>query len=600
MRREVKRLARSKTALFAVAIAALGPTLFSLPWVDSHLGAHFVSQLLVVAVGLPCLIVLARNAPLTAVEPAASKRSQTQPTGRGRRTSARQRERAPAARKAIPALAQPERIRLAARLAAGFGVWVLVATLLSPLPAIAFFGLQARANGALLGLSLGAAWAIGVSSGREAAAAIETVLLGVVGLNAVVALIQGTSGVGTAFGHAQGLFGNPVFLAGLLSGGLWLVVQRFRTDQRWGWAVVLVVAAIQTTGSRFALLLLPVVVVASLYVLTRRRTALLVLAIVAGVALGGALAAVGGTSSATARAGQGIAGGGFSQRLEIWSWSARAVTHRPVQGQGPGQVMAATERFKTLAFARHDPERTFDDAHNLIVEYSVTTGVPGAALLIAFTVVALLLAGWRSPLAGFAILALALHGVEPPHAELTPLVFLALGAAATGLDPLLIHVPRGLRAALVSLAAVVGGVIVVGSGYGFELTEQRVPCLQRQPHCAPAAPDVVVPLSAHRQDRCANTKLKGAARWLTITAAHEPYVASLWTQLAFVEEQNGDFVDAEAHYRRALEDNRYSVDTLNRLVALLIRTGRSQEARAYIDRSLQVTPDQPSLRKLLQ
>ena len=72
MRRELKRLSRSRTALFAVAIVALGPTLLSAPWVDSHLGAHFVSQLLTVAVGLPCLIVLARKAPLAAIEPDAS------------------------------------------------------------------------------------------------------------------------------------------------------------------------------------------------------------------------------------------------------------------------------------------------------------------------------------------------------------------------------------------------------------------------------------------------------------------------------------------------------------------------------------------------
>ena len=108
MRREVKRLARSKTAVFTVAMAALGPTLLSLPWVDTHLGANFVWQLLVVAVGLPCLFVLARNAPIAAMEPAESKRSQPQSTGRGRRTSARQRQRPPA-RKAIPTLAQPDR-----------------------------------------------------------------------------------------------------------------------------------------------------------------------------------------------------------------------------------------------------------------------------------------------------------------------------------------------------------------------------------------------------------------------------------------------------------------------------------------------------------
>ena len=120
MRREVKRLSRSRTALFAVAIAALGPTVLSTPWADSHLGAHFVSQLLIVAVGLPCLIVLTRNAPLAALEPDASKRSP--PPSRGRRASGRQRPRALPARKVGPPVAQPDRVRLAARLAVGFGI----------------------------------------------------------------------------------------------------------------------------------------------------------------------------------------------------------------------------------------------------------------------------------------------------------------------------------------------------------------------------------------------------------------------------------------------------------------------------------------------
>src|SRR5205823_4033201 len=136
-----QRLPRSRPALLPVAVPALGPPLLSSPWADSHLGAHFVSQLLIVAVGLPCLIVLARNAPLAALEPDASKRSP--PPSRGRRASGRQRPRALPARKVAPPVAQRDRVRLAALLAVGLGVWLLVATVLSPQPAVAFFGVQA-------------------------------------------------------------------------------------------------------------------------------------------------------------------------------------------------------------------------------------------------------------------------------------------------------------------------------------------------------------------------------------------------------------------------------------------------------------------------
>jgi tetratricopeptide (TPR) repeat protein len=180
------------------------------------------------------------------------------------------------------------------------------------------------------------------------------------------------------------------------------------------------------------------------------------------------------------------------------------------------------------------------------------------------------------------------------------LLFLALGAAASGPDPLRIGVPRALRTALVIVAAVVGGVIAVGCGY--VLTSPRA---SSAAYADARVARRLLPMWAVSYLRtaridAAHSRFKGAEHWLTVATQREPYEAILWTQRASVEEQNGALVDAEAHYRRALEDDKYSVIALNRLVELLVRTGRPQEARVYLRRSLQVTPNQPEMRKLLQ
>src|SRR5205085_7024689 len=139
--------------------------------------------------------------------------------------------------------------------------------------------------------------------------------------------------------------------------------------------------------------------------------------------------------------------GGVRPRVETWLSARHVLARHPFLGSGPGRFRAATSRYRTLRLVRAGgADRLFADGHNLAVEYAVTTGLPGLALLGVWLALAVRRAGWRPPLAGFALVVLAMHALEPQNVALTPLAFLALGAAAPLTDGLPRVVPAAGRA----------------------------------------------------------------------------------------------------------------------------------------------------------
>src|SRR5207249_1102745 len=121
-------------------------------------------------------------------------------------------------------------------------------------------------------------------------------------------------------------------------------------------------------------------------------------------------------------------GGGIGQRWATWKAGAHAVAHRPVLGAGPGRFGAATLPYRTLATVRQgQADAYYVDAHNIVVEYAATTGLFGLAALLAW--VTLMFRGASGPLLAFAAVLLVLHLTEPMSVGVTPLAFLALGAA---------------------------------------------------------------------------------------------------------------------------------------------------------------------------
>jgi O-antigen ligase len=601
---------RSALGYFVLAAAIAAPTVVVIPTIASYLALRFLFLLLVVSAGIPCLATLVLNQPFQAavlpqvVEAHAAPGRRTRSRGGGRQRPSR-RVRPPARAKPSVVVAQPERLRLGARVGAVFAVWTILAMLLSHYPALSFFGAYLEGNGALLTISLVAAWAIGVVIGRQVASLLEWALLGGVCANAVVALFQSSVGYGLFASRAPGFFLNPVTAGSFMVAGFWLVVHRTAADWRWAVVAALVAAGLQAAGSRFAIGLLPVAVVASVPIVGRRRAALLAGFVVLGLVIGGVLTTVGGSQSASSRAAQGTAGGGFTSRLQMWSAGGHAVLKRPLLGAGPGQFAEATGPLRTLRYAQTEgPETTFGDAHNLFVEYAVTTGIPGLLLLVAFIIVALLLAGWRSPLAGFAILGLAMHLVQISEPVPTPLFFLALGAAATGPVPIKVVVPIAVRATSVAVAVLVGSLISIGSlalnirprsyaqAYPQLRLARRLLSIWSDPFDTTASIDnnfvSTDPTAAQRE-----------IHWRLVAAQKEPDDPNGWSFLAEREQASGHLGDAQTHYVRSLHDNPYSVATLNDLGGLLVKVGKPQLARPYFERSLEVVPGQPGIRAQL-
>src|SRR5207302_9151293 len=185
--------------------------------------------------------------------------------------------------------------------------------------------------------------------------------------------------------------------AGFAAGAFWIAVGHFeRRPAAWAAFAVLVATAVEVSGSRFALGLVVVAVLSAFALLGWRSVAVLSLCLGVGVGIGVGLTHYGGGMSVTTRSGAAVASG-IRPRLETWLSARHALVERPVLGSGPGRFRAATSRFRTLRLVRAEgADRLFVDAHDMAVEYAVTTGLPGLALLLGWLALAVRRAGWRS------------------------------------------------------------------------------------------------------------------------------------------------------------------------------------------------------------
>jgi hypothetical protein len=169
--------------------------------------------------------------------------------------------------------------------------------------------------------------------------------------------------------------------------------------------------------------------------------------------------AVGSSGTTTARAGT-AGSSGLGTRAEMWKSTLEALPERPLLGFGPGRYVSVSSPRRTLEIARYEgPDVLYSDAHNLVVEYAVATGVLGLGLLGAW----LVLSARRvvGPLGGFCVIAAIVGLVQPQYVGLTALTALALGGAmARAPTPRLADAPRWGRAA-VALGALlaVGGAL---------------------------------------------------------------------------------------------------------------------------------------------
>lgn len=471
----------------------------------------------------------------------------------------------------------------------------LASTVFSDAPLLSVLGLYNWGTGALFVASLAGAWSIGAALDEHGRRAVKTALLLAVGANVAAALAGLVLPVEELRlrpdGRSSGLLGNPVHLGAFLAAGLTLVGPWFRSRPLPGSLLVVGTAAtLQLSGSRLSLVLGLLVALGPVLRWPLRLAGAFLALLLVGVVVGGMLAEPRGGASGSARLGA-VEASTPTARLETW-WSARrAAADAPVLGAGPGRFRAATSQYRTKKLALAEgSERVFTDAHNLLVEYVVTTGIVGFACLLAWLIVTIRLAA--GPLLVFGLVLFVHHLLQPQWVGTTPLVFLALGAAMAGAvaGPGRTKMTGVATAVLAAVALPVAVRLLLGD---FHLAQARLDF--DLPHALKA--DAMLghwPQPAQLVARITIVepgpgRAAEARHWMEIAAGRDPTDPELWNDLADLEQRNGFTQQAERHYREALRHDPWSGRASAGLGRLRFAEARYAEAVPFLERAAELT-----------
>ena len=448
----------------------------------------------------------------------------------------------------------------------------------------AVFGLYNWGTGLLFIWCLVGVWALGASVTEAGRKRVVLGLVTGIGISAAVGVLQVVVDLGVPFlgspvdDRATGFAGNPVHLAALALGVVAMAAAK--VDERWWWLVAVGAGAmvIQLAGSRFALLLLPLLVVALLAWRGWRQAAAVLACLVIGLGVGSGVAGLGEaqTSSTDRVTALSASGGGVTARLETWLSARHAIADRPLFGEGPGRFRAATSPHRTLKLARAEgPDRVFEDAHNLVVEYAVTTGLLGVVgfagwLWLAVAKVRVVI------LAVFAAALLALHVVQPQSLGTTPLALLALGAStrASFSAPLPVQRRRAMVPLIAgALAMLSGAVLLIGDAqlqrarldFDEPASKRSVRLLAPWPNPATVRARMFSFQALEEPDGAAVEK---ALRWRREAVKRAPDAGALWNQLAQDQVASRHVDEALNSYRQALAMDPWSLRALRGLEQL--------------------------------
>lgn len=502
-------------------------------------------------------------------------------------------------------LARRSEVSTAARAAGAFLVVGLVSALVSKAVLVGIFGLYTWGTGWLFWCAVMACWAIGTSVSTRGVTLIGTGLLAGVAVNALVAIAQvagqlHTGVVGLYQGQADGLMGNPIHLEALLLGGLGILAHRVaRGELVWLGLVALASGALELSGERFALLLLAALV---LYVLARFRSrAAAAFTVVLGASYG--LAWLASSTSLHSRITR-VAGTSSNPRLIVWKLAFHSLLHHVVLGVGPGETRSAISAIETPALARRLAlGEYFADAHNIVVEIVVTTGLVGLACIAVFVLATGRRA--RGDLVAFALLVVAVEMIEPLNVATLPLAALALGAAGTrvaragqrasAVPPS--RSPGVLRGILVGLAVVVAGVAIAGDvEIARGQAQESYPAARLGSDLlavwsAPAALTAEVanyrsfatrdgPLWSHR-----------ARDWYRVALTRDPTDPGLWFDIGEADVRLGQTRAATAAFEQSLRWNPSGAQALTALGILAEHRSDWPAAAGYFTRAVAVSND---------
>jgi hypothetical protein len=480
--------------------------------------------------------------------------------------------------------------------------------LLSSRPWMSVLGLYNWGTGLLFLICCAGLWAIGATVlDRDRGLVVAALVAGVL-TSSLVALLQAFDAVDVASlqarGRAWGLAGNAVHLGALSAGLVALSVAQAR---RWpAWCALAFVGSLvaQLSGTRFALVVIVLATILGALRAGPRRGAVVVVAVLAGLGAGSVIAASGGLSSASGRStapGTDLVAGGTTQvRVEVWRSALTAFGDEPIIGSGPGRFRAATSAHRSLEEARIEGgDALYVDAHNIVVEHMVTTGALGALALLVW----LGLASRRATghLLWFALALLAMSLVEPMHAGVTPLAFLALGVAG-GTEPA--GASRWHRQAMMASLAI--GILAAVTLLAFDTSLIRA--VDRSDEALARRADRLIrpwPEGASVRARLAEAEVRSGERpvddaidlWRD-AVRRDPSNPVHLVALADAVRYSGDTSLAEELYKRGLEFNPWSTVALQRLASLAEERGDLASAHRWARLALEVEAI-PSMEELV-
>ncbi|HMD46718.1 MAG TPA: O-antigen ligase family protein [Acidimicrobiales bacterium] len=525
----------------------------------------------------------------------------------------------------------------AARASVAFVAVSALAMALSLRPVLSAVGLYQQFDGWLFIVALAGCWALGTALNDVDRHLLESSIIAAAVVNAVMAIFEeffdvSRIGLPQAYPSIVGLLGNPVFLCALLAGSLALLGTRFRqVPRQWWLPVALIGVGLGLGAERLGLVLAVVVAGFEVWdgfgapgtgrvgpaVRAQQHRALGFAGLVIGGLLVGSLigrlrAATGGALSHLASS---TAQGTYGQRFGAWASALHAIAHRPLIGYGPGQFRSATSAYYSYAAWRIEPGSQFSDAHNIFLQYATTTGLLGLAALVVWLVFAF--GHRRGRLVGFALILLVSELVEPVNAVITPLAFMALGAAALsmrdGAPPPGTRAPRwaGWTAVVCAALAAVPAVALVVGDAALNRSAAQFSVAQDQDALVSAGtantllspwPEPATRLSLIHQYLALghhHAQAADAIGWAKVALARDPTYSFLITNVANSEALSGHLNEASATARRALVPSPFWYPAMNILGTIAFVQHHDQLGRYWLRRSLHADPNQPYERRVL-
>jgi len=501
----------------------------------------------------------------------------------------------------------PRPSRLAASCFLG---WAGLSVIANPQPGLSLWGHANWGTGWLFMAALVGVWAIGAQLDQRSRTGVRRALVAAALVTVAACVLESVAdlrdyGLRLFTGRPVGLLGNPVHVGGFLAASLTLVTlgpgpRRLALGATTAGVLGL---GLGLSGSRAG----AASAVVALGWLVRRwgwRASLLAAgATLIGVSAAGAVSS---TGQAVVERLQGDGAVNASARPYSWGEAVAAIAERPALGSGPGRYQEATTVHRTPAHARLAPDTYFEDAHNLPLEYATTIGLPGLALFVVW----LLFAGReaRGPMLWFGVALVPFSMLQPQTVGLTPLAFLALGAAHA--ERARVERRRLSRAAVTgsvaggAVALLAGSVLLAGERAALVAnTELREDAGRTAYELLPPWPEAALARgrpAAFRSGPGDPASQVEAIAWYRRAAERNPLDAAGWVRVADFELKTGRSDDAAMHYRRALAADPVSLKARKGLGLVALDQGDLDAAEGHLRGALALRPGDRQTQRVLR